>query len=188
MIREEDLFPIGKFQKTHALKGELNAVFDIDEDFLDEDYPLIIDLDGIFVPFYTESWRPKGSSACLLKLEGVDNEGEARKFVNKTIFGRKEDVRDFVGEEDIHSLDGLAGYDVEITGHGILGKVSGIDDNTANVLLIVERPDGSEVYLPLAEDFIDAIDDDNRTLRMTVPEGLLSINDKETVNDSDDDE
>ena len=84
MIREEDLFPIGKLQKTHALKGELNAVLDIDEDFIDEDYPLIIDLDGIFVPFYTESWRPKGSSACLLKLEGVDNEGEARKFVNKT--------------------------------------------------------------------------------------------------------
>ena len=154
MIREEDLFPIGKFQKTHALKGELNAVHDINEDF----------------------------------LEGVDSEGEARKFVNKTIFGRKEDVRDFVGEEDIHSLDGLAGYDVEITGHGIIGKVSGIDDNTANVLLIVERRDGSEIYLPLAEDFIDAIDDDNRTLRMTVPEGLLSINDKETVNDSDDDE
>ena len=77
---------------------------------------------------------------------------------------------------------------MEITGHGIIGKVSGIDDNTANVLLIVERRDGSEIYLPLAEDFIDAIDDDNRTLRMTVPEGLLSINDKETVNDSDDDE
>ena len=64
MIREEDLFPIGKFQKTHALKGELNAVLDINEDFLDEDYPLIIDLDGIFVPFYTESWRGGGTQVC----------------------------------------------------------------------------------------------------------------------------
>ena len=51
MIEEKDLTPVGKFLKTHALKGELNAILEIDPEFFTEGYPLVIDVDGAFVPF-----------------------------------------------------------------------------------------------------------------------------------------
>ena len=58
MIYSTDIEQIGKFLKTHALKGELNAQLEIDADFLRPEIPIIMDIDGIFVPFYPESVRP----------------------------------------------------------------------------------------------------------------------------------
>ncbi len=61
MIKKEDIVEIGKFQKTHALKGELNALLDIDGDYAADGNALVVAVDGIYVPFYAESVRPKGS-------------------------------------------------------------------------------------------------------------------------------
>lgn len=175
MIKEDDIFPIGKFQKTHALKGELNAFLDIDPEFLDEDYALIVDVDGIFVPFYVESWRNKGSMTVLLKLDGVDSEEEARKFVNKTIYANRKDVSEFVGDEDIHAVDGLVGYELIDSPATPVGRIVAINDTTANVLMEVEREDGTEIYVPLAEDLILEIDDADKRIVMNLPEGLMEI-------------
>lgn len=51
MIEEKDIKAIGKFQKTHALKGELNAILDIDSEYVSEGNAVVVDIDGIFVPF-----------------------------------------------------------------------------------------------------------------------------------------
>ena len=42
MIKEEDTIKIGKFQKTHALKGELNALLDIDPEYFTDKYKITI--------------------------------------------------------------------------------------------------------------------------------------------------
>lgn len=70
MITTDEITSIGKFHKTHALKGELNAMLDIDAEFLDTEHPLIMDIDGIFVPFYCETVRPKSHFSSLVKLQG----------------------------------------------------------------------------------------------------------------------
>ncbi len=178
MIKQEELFPIGRFQKTHALKGELNAYLDIDGEFLDDEYPLIMAVDGIYVPFYVEGWRTKGAATYLVKLQGVDSEEEAKKFVNSTIYVLKADVVEFTGEEDLHAIEGLVDYKVNDEDAGYIGKVVSIDDSTANVLMEVKRPDGSEIYLPLTEDLIREIDDEEKTMLMSLPDGLLTINEK----------
>lgn len=65
MIEEKDIKAIGKFQKTHALKGELNAILDIDSEYVSEGNAVVVDIDGIFVPFFASSVRPKGSTSYL---------------------------------------------------------------------------------------------------------------------------
>ena len=77
MITRAEISPIGKFHKTHALKGELNAVLDVEADLIDTKRPLIVDIDGIFVPFYCDSVRPKGHFSSLVKLQGIDSEADA---------------------------------------------------------------------------------------------------------------
>ena len=69
MIKEEEIIEIGKFQKTHALKGELNALLDVGAEYLEDGNPLVIPVDGLFVPFYAESVRPKGTTSFLVKLK-----------------------------------------------------------------------------------------------------------------------
>ena len=54
MIRREDVYKIGKLGKVHGIKGEISFLFDDDVfDRADADY-LILDIDGILVPFFIE--------------------------------------------------------------------------------------------------------------------------------------
>ena len=59
MIRQEEVYKIGKIGKPHGVKGELTLFFDDDVfDRVDADY-LVLLIDGILVPFYFEEWRFK---------------------------------------------------------------------------------------------------------------------------------
>lgn len=183
MIERFDIQEIGKFLKTHALKGELNAVLDIDADFISPDVPLIMDIDGIFVPFYPQSVRPKGHFASLVKLQGIDSEEQARQFVNKSIYARRSDVDEFMadeaGDEDTGEgayADDLIGYAVKLDDGTDIGVIDDIDDSTDNLLFIVTSGQGDTLYIPAAEEFITAIDPQQHTIEMRLPDGLLDIN------------
>lgn len=179
MIKEEEISAIGKLQKTHALKGELNVMLDIDPEYLESGNPAIIDIDGIFVPFYAESVRSKGSFSYLVKFDGIDSEFEARKLVNKTVYAVKDKLKEYLEDnyDDEYALyDDLIGCTIVDVETGVIGKVVDIDSNTENELFIVETSEGNIVYIPLTEDFIKEIDEANRTILMTLPDGLLDLN------------
>ena len=181
MISQNELKEVGKFQKTHALKGELNALLDIDPDYLAEGNAIVMDVDGIFEPFYASSVRPKGSQSYLVKLDGIDSEEEAKGFVNKTIYALKNQLAPFldVEEDEIYDDDDLVGYEIidSDTGEEV-GKITHVDTSTENVLFVVETPGGEEVFIPAVEDFISEIDDEGKVIRMNLPEGLVDLNRK----------
>ena len=181
MIRKEDIVAIGKFQKTHALQGELNAIVDVQEDYAEDDKPFIVDVDGIYVPFYIESIRPKGSTSYLVKLAGVDSQEEAQQFVNKEIYAMRSDLIDYfeTDGETFVDPDDIEGYEVVDSRLGDLGKVKEVNDATANVLLVVDNPDGDELLVPFVDEFVEEIDQDNKRIVVSLPEGLLEINSKE---------
>lgn len=179
MITADELKSLGVFQKTHGLKGELNAMFSLDAEFLTMQYPVIIDVDGIFVPFYAESVRPKGANTDLIKLEGVDSEEKAKYFVNKEIYGLRKDIADFLGEDadNLMDADSLEGFTVSDAKAGNIGVVKYVDDSTANVLLVVENAcSGELMYIPLVDDFIIDIDAKNNHISIDVPQELINLN------------
>ncbi|MDE6560813.1 MAG: ribosome maturation factor RimM [Muribaculaceae bacterium] len=179
MITEEEITSVGKLLKTHALKGELNMLLDIDPGYLEEGNPAVLDIDGIYVPFYAESIRTKGSFSYLVKFDGIDSEIEAKKLVNKTVYALRDRLKEYMLEnydEEYALYDDLVGYTIEDIDAGIIGKVVEIDTNTENELFIVETPDGNTVYIPLTEDFIEKMDEDNKTITMRLPDGLLDLN------------
>ena len=52
MIRQDEVYKIGKIGKPHGVKGELTFAFDDDVfDRVDADY-LVLLIDGILVPFF----------------------------------------------------------------------------------------------------------------------------------------
>ena len=176
MIKKDEIISVGKFQKTHALKGELNIILDIDPLYFKEGNPIIIEDEGIYVPYYVESVRPKGNTSYLIKIDGIDTEEEASRFVNKEVSMLRKDASEWI-EEGEDEIEDLIGYKViNAENDAILGSVSAIDDSTSNVILIVEQEDESELYLPFNEDLIEEIDDDNQVIRMKIPDGLLEIN------------
>ncbi len=181
MIESRDLKEIGKFQKTHALRGELNALLDIDPEFLTDGNALITDIDGIFVPFYTDSVRTKGSQSFLVKLNGIDSEDEAKPFVNKVIYALKTDLAPFldVEEDELFDDDDLKDFYVHNDESGeTIGKIIHVDSSTNNVLFIVETSYGEEIFIPAVDAFINGIDEESKVIHMTLPTGLIDLNKK----------
>lgn len=179
MIKEDEISAVGKLLKTHALKGELNVMLDIAPEYLEEGNPAILDIDGIYVPFYADSLRPKGSFSYLVKFEGIDSEAEAKKLVNKTVYALRDRLKEFMQEnydEEYALYDDLIGWTIEDVDSGVIGKVADIDTNTENELFIVETPDNKTVYIPLTEDFIEKMDEEAKIILMRLPDGLLDLN------------
>lgn len=179
MITSNEIKAIGKFQKTHALKGELNAILDIDPEYVTDGNAIVVDIDGIFVPFFASSIRPKGATSYLIKLDGIDSEEDARQFVNKIIYGIKNELASFleIDEEDIMDEDELEGYEIidDQTNESI-GKIESIDSSTENLLFVVETNEGETVYIPAVDDFIIEVDDNEKIIRMNLPTGLVDLN------------
>ena len=176
MITQEEVYPIGKIQKTHALKGELNMIIDIDPEYFLEGNPLIVDIDGILVPHYVDSIRKKGSTSYLVKIEGVEKEEDALPFVNKEVYMLKKDLEDWVDEDFIDS-ESLIGFQIFDSENGKkIGEIIHIDDSTSNILWIVESDKGDEIYIPASEEFIKEIDENNRAIKMMLPDGLVDLN------------
>lgn len=181
MIEEKDIKAIGKFQKTHALKGELNAILDIDSEYVSEGNAVVVDIDGIFVPFFASSVRPKGSTSYLIKLEGIDSEYDAKDFVNKTIYGIKSELVSFLelDGDDVYEEDDFSGYGVfDDSSKEMIGVVSRVDSSTENLLFVVDTPEGDEVFIPVVDDFIQEINDEDKVIKMSLPDGLIDLSKK----------
>ena len=110
MIREDDVYRIGRLGKTHGVRGELSFLFDDDVfDRADADY-LVLQVDGILVPFFIEEYRFKSDSTAILKLEDVDTQERARQLTGTDVYFPKALVPQ--DDEGQLSLAFLVGFDI----------------------------------------------------------------------------
>ena len=80
MIKREDVYKIGRLGKAHGVKGEVSFQFDDDIfDTTDADY-LILEIDGILVPFFMEEYRFRNDSLALVKFCDVDTQQRASEL------------------------------------------------------------------------------------------------------------
>ncbi|WP_459189022.1 ribosome maturation factor RimM [Parabacteroides sp. APC149_11_2_Y6] len=172
MIKKEDVFKIGLFTKPHGIKGEIGLMTSSDVFDDSEDLYIVCDMDGILVPFFVEDYRYKTDNVILLKLKNVDDEQAAREFSNREVFYPLDKMEDdLIG--DI-TWDSFIGYQVIDEALGELGAITDVDESTINVLLQIDHK-GKEILLPAAEELILSADHENKTLTVSVPEGLLDL-------------
>ncbi|MBO4984662.1 MAG: 16S rRNA processing protein RimM [Bacteroides sp.] len=173
MIRKEEVYKIGIFNKPHGIHGELQFTFTDDVfDRTEAEYVICL-MDGIFVPFFIEEYRFRSDSSALMKLEGVDTAETARKFTNTEVYFPKT-LADTDNPEEL-TWDFFVGFRIEETHHGKLGDVVAVDNSTINTLFIVEKSDGTELLIPAQEEFILDIDQTGHAITMELPEGLLQL-------------
>lgn len=170
MIRKEDVFPIGTINKPHGIGGEVSFTFTTDVFDTAEAEFLILEMDGILVPFYIEGYRFRSDNAALLKLEGIDNEAQARELAGHTVY-MPTTYQEHLGEADV-TLDYFVGFMLVDQHAGTLGPITAVDDSTQNVLFQVDR-DGEELLVPASDDFITRIDPDGRRIYVQLPDGLV---------------
>ncbi|WP_148371512.1 ribosome maturation factor RimM [Bacteroides bouchesdurhonensis] len=176
MIKKEEVYKIGIFNKPHGIHGELQFTFTDDIfDRADCDY-LVCQLDGIFVPFFIEEYRFRSDSTALVKLEGVDTAERARMFTNVDVYFPVEHVDE--AEAGELSWNFFIGFRMEDVHHGLLGEVVDVDTTTVNTLFVVKQ-EGEELLVPAQEEFILGIDQEKKLITVELPEGLLDLDDLE---------
>ena len=60
-------------------------------------------------------------------------------------------------------------------GGDVVGRLIDVDLSTENALFVVERPDMTNIFIPIADEMITDINPDTRNIVMTLPEGLLDL-------------
>ena len=169
MIRENDVYQIGKLGKTHGVKGEISFLFDDDIfDRVDADY-LILKVDGIFVPFFIEEYRFRSDANAIIKFEDIDTQERARELTGCEVYFPRE-----LADSDDNSISwaAIVGFDIiEVESGNKIGRIASVDDTTLNILFCLE--DGR--LIPASEDLITAIDQQARSITMHLPAGLLDL-------------
>ena len=169
MIRREEVYKIGRLGKGHGVRGEISFLFDDDVfDRTDADY-LILDIDGILVPFFIEEYRFKTDSNALMKFEGIDTLERAKELTGCEVFFPRELADTEDGEVSLAQLIGFTLRDAATRKD--IGKIAAIDDSTVNLLFELE--DGRLV--PASEELIRDIDIKKHQIEMELPEGILEL-------------
>ena len=177
MIKKEEVYKIGLFNKPHGIHGEVQFTFTDDIfDRVDCDY-LICLLDGIFVPFFIEEYRFRSDSTALVKLEGIDTAERARMFTNVEVYFPVKHAEE--AEDGELSWNFFVGFRMEDVRHGELGEVVEVDTTTVNTLFVVEQEEGEELLIPAQEEFIVEINQEKKLITVELPEGLLNLEDLE---------
>ena len=169
MIKQEEVYRIGRLGKAHGIKGEVSLQFDDDVfDRVDAEY-LVLDVDGILVPFFMEEYRFRSDSVALVKFCDVDTQQRASELTGCDVYFPRALADE---DEDNVSYAMLVGFDIIDAGTGSkVGTVAAIDDTTVNLLFELE--DGR--LIPASDDLISDIDMKQGELRMNIPEGLLEL-------------
>lgn len=170
MIKESDVYRIGKIGKPHGIKGELQMQIEDDVfDAVDADY-LVLCIDGIMVPFFIEEYRFRSDESVLMKFCDIDSQERARELTGVEVFfpyslAEEDDSGDvstarIVGFSIINASDGK-----------VAGKITGVDDSTVNTLFVLEN----DLLIPATDDMIKEINTENRTITMDLPDGILDL-------------
>ena len=148
------LLPVAKVTKLFGAErggGVVVALYaEFPEDFAPESEPLFVRIDSLDVPLWCERFERRGAAGALAEFADWDTARRASE------------------------LEDLIGFAADVDGRQ--GEVTDYYDSEANPLLGVTI-DGREYLVPAVEEFIAGIDFEGRRLRMTLPEGLLSLND-----------
>ena len=168
MIKSEEVYKIGRLGKTHGVKGEVSFQFDDDIfDHADADY-LVLEIDGILVPFYMEEYRFRSDSLALVKFCDINTQERAAELTGCDVYF----PRELAEKDDIPTLASLVGFDlVKADNNKKVGTIASIDDSTVNILFELE--DGR--LIPATDDLITDINTKERTIKMEIPEGLLEL-------------
>lgn len=177
MILRDELIAIGRYNKPHGVAGEISATIDVDIDTLQELSCLVSDIDGIFVPFFVNSCRPKSQETVLLTIDGISSEKEVTRLVNRDIYALKRDYRQesIDNDADGYPLDYFIGFELQDADGNRVGEITDVDEQTENAIFIVDR-DGGEIMVPATDDLIVEFDLDKKVMVMDLPQGLLDLN------------
>lgn len=171
----EDCFELGKILKTHGLRGEVSIFLDVDypEDYEEID-AIWLNINGKLEAFEVEQVRilPNKPKTALLKLAGIDKIEETEPIIGETIYLPLSALPE-LGEKQFYFHE-VIGFEVIDKVLGKLARIETVYSFTEGSLLVMPYK-GKEVLIPINDETIVKVDRENKTLYVSLPNGLLDV-------------
>jgi 16S rRNA processing protein RimM len=172
-MKKEDCFYLGKIVKKYSFKGELLAKLDTDEpELYDTLDAIFVDLKGQLVPFFIENSQLHKSNLLRLKLEDVSNEGDADALLKCDLYLPLDLLPPLKGNK--FYFHEVIGFKIRDKSFGEVGIIKAVNDTTAQALFEVDR-DGTELLIPMHDEFILELNREEKTILMDLPDGLIDL-------------
>ena len=165
-------FYLGTISRKFSFKGEV--VLQLNPDL--ESFPK--DLESVFVeyeqkriPFFIEFTKQSKNHSFRLKFEDVQNEDDAQSLVGKDIYV----LRSQVDIDESFRIEDLIGYYAFDINDEEIGEITDVNKMTIQSIFEIQTST-SKVLVPVNEEWLIDIDEENQEITLDLPEGLLDLN------------
>ncbi len=173
-----EVIQVGKVHKVHGIRGWLKISFSypLTALWVDELPPLLLGTETKNLPYFPEELSATSDEQYfLVKFEDIDTPEAAVLLPGKDIFmqlGREQEF--FVTDQEESAFDFVIGYMLLSETGEFIGTIDDIEAMPAQDLAKVHYR-GKEVLVPLADELVLAVDHKAKTIKVTIPDGLLSL-------------
>ncbi|MFD0965168.1 ribosome maturation factor RimM [Pseudofulvibacter geojedonensis] len=169
----KDCFFLGKVVKKYSFKGEILVKLDTDEPEIFKNLESVfIALGNNLVPFFVENCKLHKSQLLRIKFEDVDTEEDAEALLKSELYLPLSILPKLEGNK--FYFHEVIGFTVIDDNFGEVGELVNVNDTGAQELFQIDH-NGSEVLIPINDDFITKIDRKNKQILVNTPEGLIDL-------------
>ncbi|WP_347050098.1 ribosome maturation factor RimM [Flavobacterium olei] len=172
-MRKEECFYLGKIAKKFSFKGEVLIYLDTDEPELYENLESVfVEQNKHLVPFFIETSSLHKNDFLRVRFEDVTTEEEADTLLGSGIYLPLSMLPKLSGNKFYYHE--VIGFEIEDKRLGVFGKITSINDSTAQPLFEVLNGE-VEILVPMIDHFLVKIDRENKKVIMDLPEGLVEM-------------
>jgi 16S rRNA processing protein RimM len=168
----DQYFKIGKLAASFGLKGELVLQHNLGKKTTLQGLETIFleEKKNNFMPWFITTTAIKSETEVYVKLEGIDSKETARKLTPKEVWITGADFKKFAAKS----------APISMLGFHLVNE----DEDLGEIIEVIEQPhqilcaillDGKEALIPIHGESLDKIDQKNRKVYVTLPDGLLDI-------------
>ncbi len=172
-MRKQDCFYLGKIAKKFSYKGEVLIYLDTDEP---ESYTnmesVFVEINKHLVPFFIENSSLHKGDFLRTRFEDVDSEDEAERLLGCEVYLPLSALPKLEGDK--FYFHEIIGFDAEDQRLGVVGKIVGVNDSSAQPLFEIKNGD-IEILVPMIDDFIVKVDRENKKIVLNTPQGLIDL-------------
>lgn len=172
-MRKEECFYLGRIVTKYSFKGEVVIKLDTDEPELYKNMESVyVEFGTNLVPFFIEKSSLHKGNQLRVQFEDVYSEEEAESILKCGIYLPLNLLPKLEGNKFyFHEVIGFTIVDMSF---GNVGTIVHINDKAAQPLFEIDR-DGTEIFIPMIDDFIKKVDRENKVIEVETPEGLIEL-------------
>lgn len=174
-MNKENCFYLGIIARKHSYKGEVVIVVDSDEPELYANVDAVfVDYNNKLIPFFIEKILLQKGNQLRVKFEDIDSEEDAMDILKRDTYLPLTLLPKLEGDKFYYHE--IINFTIKDENFGVIGKVTAINDNSAQVLFVIETDQKKQVLIPLIDEFIVKVDKVNKLILVKTPEGLIQMN------------